>query len=127
MVFVIAALASAEMGEVVNELDRRYPFDHLEAELVLATQAKRGAVKDAEGSAVHLVREDSKLMAHVRQLVNVIIATAVRAIGERVEDDVARARVLSKQMHPSLPTRLGRDRSDFYSPYVPHRVRLRPE
>ncbi len=36
VVLVVAALAGPEIGEVGDELDRRDPLDHLEAELVLA-------------------------------------------------------------------------------------------
>jgi len=36
MIFVVAALAGAKVGEVMNELDCRDPFHHLESQLVLA-------------------------------------------------------------------------------------------
>ena len=39
VVLIIAALASAEVGEVVHELDGRDPLDHLEAQLVLTSQS----------------------------------------------------------------------------------------
>jgi len=31
MIFVVAALAGAKVGEIVDKLDRRDPLDHLEA------------------------------------------------------------------------------------------------
>src|SRR6185437_5307552 len=38
VVLVVAALARAEIGEVMDELDCRDPFDHLEPQLILAAQ-----------------------------------------------------------------------------------------
>ena len=38
MIFVVSALTSAKVREVVNELDRRDPLHHLEPELIFAAQ-----------------------------------------------------------------------------------------
>jgi hypothetical protein len=48
VIFVITTIAGAEVGEIVHELDRRDPLDHLEAQLVLATQPQRRAMQHAE-------------------------------------------------------------------------------
>ena len=53
MIFVVAALAGAEIREIMNEFDRRDPFHHLEAKLVFAAQ--RRAVQHADGRSVHFV------------------------------------------------------------------------
>ncbi len=43
VVLIVAAVAGAQVGKVMNEFDRDDPFDHLEAELVLAAQPQRRA------------------------------------------------------------------------------------
>src|SRR5215471_9681592 len=58
MVFVVAALPCAEMGEALDELDGLNPLDHLEAQLELVAQPQRSAVQLVERLAVHLVGED---------------------------------------------------------------------
>ena len=37
MILVIATLAGSKIGEVSHELDRSDPFDHLEAQFILAS------------------------------------------------------------------------------------------
>ena len=76
----------------MNEFDRDDPFDHLEAELVLAAQPQRRAMQDADRLAVHLVGEDRQFVAHVLDLVNVIIAPAIGAVGQEVKYGVPRLR-----------------------------------
>jgi hypothetical protein len=38
MIFVIAALTSAKVGEIMDELDSRDPFHHLEPKFIFAAQ-----------------------------------------------------------------------------------------
>jgi hypothetical protein len=55
MVLIMAALARTEIGEVVHKFDRRDPLDHLEAQLILASQTQRRAMQHADRRTVHLV------------------------------------------------------------------------
>ena len=48
MIFVIAALGGAKVGEIVHELDRRDPLDHLEA--CLAAQPQRRTQSTLSGA-----------------------------------------------------------------------------
>src|SRR5262249_5829184 len=80
MVFVVAALPCAEMGEALDELDGLDPLDHLEAQLEFVSQPERGAVQLVERLAVHLVGEDGQVVAHVRDLVSVVVQPALGAL-----------------------------------------------
>src|SRR5215469_1979542 len=85
MVLVVAALPGAEMGEALDELDGLDPFDHLEAQLELVAQPQRSAVQLVERLAVHLVGEDGQVVAHVLDLVSVVVQSALWALGEGVK------------------------------------------
>src|SRR5579883_2211061 len=82
VIFVIATLAGPKIGEVSHELDRSDPFDHLEAQFVLATQPKWRAMQNAERLPVHLIGEDSQAVAHVVYLVDVVVAASRGALRE---------------------------------------------
>ena len=58
VVLIITALACAEISEVMHEFDRCDPLDHLETQLIFASQPQRSAMQYADGRAVHLVGED---------------------------------------------------------------------
>jgi hypothetical protein len=49
-IFIVTALPSAKVGKVAHELDRRDPFDHFEAQFVLATEPERRSVQHADGA-----------------------------------------------------------------------------
>ena len=57
MVLIITVLACAETGEVMHEFDRCDSLDHLETQLILASQPQRSAKQYADGRAVHLLAE----------------------------------------------------------------------
>ena len=82
MIFVVSALARAKVREIMDELDRRDPFHHLEPELILAAQPKWRAVQHADGRSVHFVGEDGQLVAHVGYLMHVIVTPGIAAVGE---------------------------------------------
>lgn len=63
MIFVVAALAGAEVVEAVHKLDRRDSFDHLEAQLVLAAKPQRRSVQYIYGCSIHLVGQHRQAMA----------------------------------------------------------------
>ena len=60
VILVVAALASAEVGEVVHELDGRDPLHHLEAELVFAPQPQGRAMQDASLAELDAVWDEVK-------------------------------------------------------------------
>jgi hypothetical protein len=63
MIFIVTALPSAKVGKVAHELDRRDPFDHFEAQFVLATEPERRSVQHADGRAIHLIGKQVSLWA----------------------------------------------------------------
>jgi hypothetical protein len=82
VIFVIATLAGPKIGEVSHELDRSDPFDHLEAQFVLAAKPERRAMQNAERLSVHLIGEDGQAVAHIVYLMDVIVAATRGALGE---------------------------------------------
>lgn len=82
MIFVIPALAGSQVCEIVDELYGFDPFDHLEAQLILASQSKRGSVQHAKRRSVQLIGKQGQLVPHVLNLVNIIVTAAVGPIGK---------------------------------------------
>src|SRR5665213_368083 len=46
-------------------------------------------MKNADGRSVHLIGENGQAVMHIAYLVDIVIATACGALGERVKDSVA--------------------------------------
>src|SRR5690348_13502402 len=82
VVLVIATLAGAQLRVITHELYGLDPFDHLEAQLVLASQPQGRSVQQRERRPIHLVGKDGQLMPHVSQVVDVIIDAAIGAFRE---------------------------------------------
>src|SRR6476646_5728338 len=80
MIFVISALTGAEVREIMNELNRRYPLHHLEPQLVFAAQPQRCAVQHADGRSIHFISEDREFVAHVGYSVHVIVTPDLATI-----------------------------------------------
>ena len=73
MIFVIPALTSAKVREIMNELDCCDPLHHLESKLIFTAEPQWCAVQNAERCSVHFVSKDGQFMAHVGYLVHVIV------------------------------------------------------
>ena len=50
VILVVTAFTGAKVGIVMHELDGRDPFDHFEADLVLAAQPQRRPMQHADGA-----------------------------------------------------------------------------
>src|ERR1700751_1047800 len=90
VVLIVAALARPEVGKILYQFDSRDPFDHLEPKLVFATEPEGSAVQDAQGLAVHFVGENGQPVAHIKQMMRIVVTASIGAIGERIKHSVAR-------------------------------------
>ena len=88
MIFVITTLAGAQVGEIMYELDGPDPFDHLEAQLVLASQPEWGSMKHVERRSIHFIGEQGQPVPHVLNCVNVVVTATFGTFGERIEDNI---------------------------------------
>jgi hypothetical protein len=48
MIFVISALASAQVPKIIHQLNPTDPFDHLETQLIFAAKPKWSSMKKIE-------------------------------------------------------------------------------
>jgi hypothetical protein len=62
-------------------------------------------MQHANWCAIHLVGEDRQCVAHILDLVNVIVAAAVGAIGQRIEHGEASLRYRLHQLADELRER----------------------
>lgn len=98
MVLVVASFACTEVGEVINKFDGSDPFDHLETELILATQPQWRTMKDAKWRPIHLIGEDRQRVAHIFDGMNIVVTPAISAISERVEHSITGLRCRVNQI-----------------------------
>ena len=86
MILILVSLAGAEIGDIIHELNRFDPSNHLKPKLILAAQPHRRAMQHADQACYSFhTPEWSTHGAYCSSCVHVVITAAVCAIREGVE------------------------------------------